>query len=127
MITTLILTILLALFYGVMLMNVTLVYFAGIMRFQEMRDAGRFKDDRMLWIWALCNTAFGVLLDAAINVFPFSLFFWEWPQWKKKEFLTTARLCRHFETAPDSWRGKQAARWGKILLNPIDPSGQHVK
>lgn len=101
------------------------VLFTAVMRLQEMYRAGMlvFRANPLLWTLAFVTLAFGGILDIAVNWFIFSFVLLEPP----KEFLTTTRLCRWYETAPTSWRGKVAKWFGDVFLNPVDPSGRHVK
>ena len=92
------------------------------MRLQEVRDKGLLKG-KVLCAFAYPNLFVGLILDTLVNIFIMSVLFLELPH----EFLTTARLCRWYETAPLSWRGKLAVWFGDTLLNPIDPSGKHIK
>lgn len=61
----------------------------------------------------------GYLLDIAVNVFVMSLLLLETP----KEYTVTARLKRH--KLAGGWRGK-VAEWFEPLLDPFDPSGNHI-
>jgi hypothetical protein len=110
------------------LVDQTFVYFSAIMRWQEVRANGnlQFSKNPVLWCFCYKNLLVGGLMDATLNVF-MSIPFLELPQWQNKEILLTARLCRHYEQDPASWRGRLATWFGVTLLNPIDPSGKHVK
>jgi len=107
--------------FALCLINATWIYFCAIMRLQMVRDAGQLQGI-IRWI-AYPNLAIGLVLDTLLNWFIVSILLLELPQ----EFLTTKRLCRWYENAPLSWRGKLAAWMGRALLNPIDPSGKHIK
>ena len=107
--------------YTFLLMNLCWIYFLAIMHLREARDAGRLTG--FAKALGYFNLFIGLLLDTLVNFFVMTLLFLEFP----KEFLTTARLCRWYETEPTSWRGRLATWFGVILLNPFDPSGKHVK
>ena len=109
---------------SLVLMNLTWVWFTAIMRLQEMRNSVLLTtQNKVLWGVAWLNLILGLLCDTLLNWVICTVLFFELP----REFLTTARLCRLYETSPSSWRGKLAAWFGVILLNPVDPSGKHVK
>jgi len=63
---------------------------------------------------------FGYLLDILVNVFVMTFVMFELP----KEFTVTARLKRH-KNQSTGWR-LSVAKWFEPLLDPFDPSGDHV-
>lgn len=62
----------------------------------------------------------GLILDFIVNVFVFSLILLELP----KEITVTARLRRHNKESAN-WR-KSVTTWIEPLLDPFDPSGDHI-
>lgn len=62
----------------------------------------------------------GYLLDCFVNVFVMTPLLLELP----RETTVTARLSRHNETST-GWR-KAVALWAEPLLDPYDPSGNHI-
>lgn len=62
----------------------------------------------------------GYLLDFVLNVGPMTLLLMELP----RELTVSARLERH-NLATSGW-GKAVARWFEPLLDPFDPSGDHI-
>jgi len=62
----------------------------------------------------------GGVIDFLVNVGPFSLIMLEPP----RELTVTARLKRH--VTKEGWRGNIARSLGKHVLNPFDPSGDHL-
>jgi hypothetical protein len=61
----------------------------------------------------------GYVLDAFVNVFIITVFLLELPQ----ELTVTSRLKRHNKGT--GWR-KAVAAWAEPLLDPYDPSGDHI-
>jgi hypothetical protein len=128
-------------------LNFTWVWFTAIMRLQLMRKAGLLdvKRNAVMWYLAWLNLVIGLIADALLSVL-LTIPMLDLPQWWKGEFLTTARLCRYYEMTPvystfkwynpfatfQSWMDinvrKPFATWaGVVLLNDVDPSGQHIK
>lgn len=62
----------------------------------------------------------GLVLDFLINVGPMSVILLELP----REWTVSARLERH-NLHSDGWR-KAVAQWFEPLLDPFDPSGNHI-
>jgi len=120
-------------FFTLFVLNITWVYFTAIMRLQLMREAGLLdvKRNKTMWYLSWFNLVIGLFLDALLNVL-ISVPMLELPQWQNKEILTTARLCRYYESTDTSWLTtkirKPFATWaGEVLLNDVDPSGKHIK
>ena len=115
-------------FVSYCLINETFVYYSAVMHWQEMRDSGKlnFKDDPVLVSICYWNLFKGLLLDTLLNWIVLTPVLCELP----REFLTTARLCRWYNTIPtsrlDRWR-LGVACWTKIRLDKVDPSGVHIK
>lgn len=62
----------------------------------------------------------GLFFDLIVNVFVVSFIFLEFP----KELTVTSRLKRH-NTYGKGWR-KSTAKWFEPVLDPFDPSGDHI-
>lgn len=62
----------------------------------------------------------GYLLDALMNLFVMTVVLVELPQ----EFTVSERLSRHNREST-GWR-KAVAQWFEPLLDPYDPSGDHI-
>lgn len=96
------------------------VLYLAVMNLQRARDTGtlspaaRFLGMALLYI--------GLVVDFLVNVGPVSVLFLELP----RECLVTQRLTRHANVA-DGWRKHLALWFAKNLLDPFDPSGQHVR
>ena len=73
-------------------------------------------------LWALCVpfVILALIIDFINNIIVFTLLFLELP----KELLVTDRLKRH--VGKDTIRGKLAQWFGKYILNPFDPTGDHL-
>ena len=62
----------------------------------------------------------GLILDFFVNVLPMTILLLELPQ----ETTVTSRLKRHNREST-GWR-KSVALWAEPLLDPFDPSGDHI-
>jgi hypothetical protein len=62
----------------------------------------------------------GLLIDLLVNVFVMTPLLLELP----REMTVTARLKRH-NRGPNSWR-KRFAQWFEPILDPYDPTGDHI-
>lgn len=111
----------LVLLAGLMLINITLVYFIAIMKLRDMRDAGQITG--ILKWFGYFNLFIGLLLDVLVNLFPATLIFWEWPRWG--EWLTTARLSRIIKTGDVNWRYSVAMWFCRELLSKFDSTKHH--
>lgn len=113
----------------VVLIFVTWVFFAAVMRFQMLRDAGKLEFSRhpLRWVMAHIALAIGLVLDTLVNWRFCTIAGMEIP----KEFLTTARLNRWYGSTDTGllarWRRWLAGYFGDELLDDVDPSGKHIK
>lgn len=96
------------------------IFYLAIMNLKGARDRGKLTG--VAYYMGLPMLAIGYFLDALSNFTVMWLLFWEVPH----EWLVTDRLSRHIHD-PDSWRKKLAMWFGYNLLDPFDPSGQHLK
>lgn len=73
-------------------------------------------------LWALCIpfVILALIIDFINNIIIFTILFLELP----KELLVTDRLKRHVNK--DTLRGKISRWFGEFLLNPFDPTGNHL-
>lgn len=94
------------------------VFFLACMNLKRAKEAGQLTKTALvfgtpvLWI--------GYLLDAFVNITLMTVVMWELP----KEWLVTDRLARHHKTST-GWR-LAVVLWFEPLLDPYDPSGDHV-
>jgi len=117
------LTTLLALLYGAMLMNLTLIFFIAIMKLRDMKDAGQITG--VLKWFGHFNLVIGLILDVLVNIFPATFVFFELPRLRDKEWLTTARLSRIIKTGDVTWRYGLAMWFCKELLSKFDSTKRH--
>lgn len=111
------------------LIFITWVFFAAVMRFKMLHDAGRlqFKRHPLRWVLAHVALAIGLILDTLVNWRFCTVAGLELPH----EFLTTSRLNRWYNNKGtgllDRWRRWLATYFGDELLDEIDPDGKHIK
>lgn len=86
-----------------------------IMRLKRKRDRGELRLTD--WVVGVVVVPIGILADAFYNLTWASLFFFDPP----REWLLTARLQRYRRTQPHRWRGRFAAWFCRVVLNPRDP------
>jgi hypothetical protein len=94
------------------------VFYLAVMSLKHAKDAG---------LLTLTAKAFGYpvlivgwVLDFFVNALVLSVLLAELP----RELTVTARLKRHNRYST-GWR-KAVARWAEPLLDPFDPSGDHI-
>lgn len=115
----------------IILMYVTWVFFTAVMRLRELRDSKVLtnRSNPIIWYLALITLAIGLIMDVVLDIL-ISIPGLELPQWQNKEWLTTARLCRWFESTDTGWWmvhvRKPIAKFGGTLLNLIDTTGSHI-
>lgn len=94
------------------------VFFLACMNLKRAKDAGQLTRTALvlgtpvLWV--------GYLLDAFVNATLMTIVMAELP----REWLVTDRLARHHRTST-GWR-LRVVLWFEPLLDPYDPSGDHV-
>lgn len=94
------------------------VLYLAVMNLKRVRDLkGLNKVSRVLGTPVLI---LGYALDIFINIFIMSVILLELP----KEITVSSRLKRHNNTSTD-WR-KKVVLWFEPLLDPYDPSGDHI-
>lgn len=94
------------------------VFYLAVMSLKRAKDAGILT--RTAAVFGYPVLYIGLLLDMLVNVLVMTLVLLEWP----RELLVTSRLQRHnrYDTG---WR-KNFASWAAPLLDPFDPSGEHI-
>ena len=94
------------------------VVFLAVMNLKRAKEAGKLSKTALvlgtplLWL--------GYALDTFVNVTLMTVVMLELP----REFLVTDRLARHHRES-QGWRLK-VVLWFEPLLDPYDPSGDHV-
>ena len=94
------------------------IFYIAVMGLKRAKDAGLLSATAKALGYPVLIV--GWLLDAFVNVFVMTPLLLELPQ----ELTVTARLSRHNE-ASTGWR-KAVAVWAEPLLDPYDPSGNHI-
>lgn len=94
------------------------VLFLAAMNLAKARDAGRLSKTAI--ILGMPVIVVGYLLDFALNVTVMTIVLLELPQ----EITVSERLARHNKTST-GWR-LSIVRWFEPLLDPYDPSGDHI-
>lgn len=93
-------------------------FYLAVMSLKRAKDAGMLSSAaKVLGYPVLCV---GLILDVLVNAFICTPLFLELP----RELLVTSRLKRHNRTGR-GWR-KRLAAWFEPLLDPFDPSGDHI-
>ena len=94
------------------------VFYLAVMNLKRAKDAGMLT--RTAAVLGYPVLFVGWILDAFVNVFVLTVVMLELP----RELLVTTRLKRHNRYG-HGWR-KSFARWFEPLLDPYDPSGDHI-
>jgi hypothetical protein len=94
------------------------IFYLAVMSLKRAKDAGLLTATAKVLGYPVLVV--GWLLDAFVNVFVMTMLLLEIPQ----ELTVTARLKRH-NRVTGGWR-KAVARWAEPLLDPYDPSGDHI-
>lgn len=94
------------------------VFYCAVMNIKRVRDMGKLTKLGMAFGYP--TLIIGLVLDFLCNTFVMTVLFLELP----KEFTVTSRLKRH-NHSDDGWR-TALARWFEPVLDPIDPSGDHI-
>ena len=95
------------------------IFYLAVMNLKRVRDDGKLHG--IAFALGMPVLIVGLILDTFVNCVVMTVVFLEFP----KETLGTSRLKRHWETAPDSWRGKFSRRFSNILLDEFD-DGDHL-
>lgn len=94
------------------------VFFLAVMSLKRAKDAGLLTTTAKVFGYPVLFT--GLLLDFLANIFVLTLLLLELP----REGTVTSRLKRH-NARGTGWR-KAVASWAEPLLDPYDPSGDHI-
>lgn len=94
------------------------VFYLATMNLKRVRDSGGLSPWALRFGYPVLFT--GLLLDIAVNWFVVTLILLEWP----RETTVTARLKRHNREST-GWR-KAVVQFFEPLLDPFDPSGNHI-
>lgn len=94
------------------------VFYCAVMNIKRVRDMGKLTKLGMAFGYP--TLIIGLLLDIICNWFVMTLLFLEIPQ----ELTVTSRLKRHNREST-GWR-LAIVKFFEPVLDPIDPSGDHV-
>ena len=94
------------------------VLYLAVMNLKRVQDVGLLSPLALTLGYPVF--IFGYVLDILVNIFVMTCILLEMP----KEFTVTARLKRH-KNQSTGWR-LSVAKWFEPLLDPFDPSGDHV-
>lgn len=111
-------TIVFALLAGFCLLYALWIFYLAVMSLKRSRDAGLLT--RTAYAFGLPVLALGLVLDFLANVLVLTVLLFELP----REGTVTSRLKRHNATST-GWR-KAVAAWAEPLLDPYDPTGDHI-
>lgn len=95
------------------------VFYLAVMNLKRVKDTG-YQFKKHVLILAYPVLFLGLILDIVINLVFMTIIFLEFP----RELLVTSRLKRHNNLG--GWRGKIARNFFEPLLDPFDPSGNHI-
>jgi len=104
--------------YAFLLLYALWVFFLAVMSLKRAKDADLLTATAKCFGYPLLFV--GLLLDLLANTLVLTILLMELP----REFTVTSRLKRHNATST-GWR-KALAAWAEPLLDPFDPSGDHV-
>ena len=94
------------------------VFFCAVMNIKRVNDAGKLT--LVGKCFGLPTLVIGIVLDVLCNVFVMTVLFLEPP----KEWLVTTRLKRHHQKST-GWR-LAIVKFFEPVLDPLDPSGDHI-
>jgi hypothetical protein len=94
------------------------VWYAAVMNIKRVRDAGKLTKLGMAFGYP--TLVIGLVLDLLVNVFVMTIILLEVPQ----EWTVTSRLKRHHREST-GWR-LAVVKFFEPVLDPLDPSGDHV-
>ena len=94
------------------------IFYLAVMGLKRAKDAGLLSNTAKALGYPVLIV--GYVLDCFVNVTVMTVLLLELP----KETTVTARLSRHNKSV-DGWR-KAVAVWAEPLLDPYDPSGDHI-
>lgn len=94
------------------------IFYLAVMSLKRAKNAGLLSKTAKVFGYPVIFL--GITLDAFVNVFVLTILMLELP----REMLVTTRLKRHNRTGK-GWR-QRFAKWFEPLLDPYDPSGDHI-
>lgn len=103
---------------AVLLLWALWLFFLAVMSLKRAKDAGLLTTTAKVFGYPVLFA--GLLLDFLANTFVLTVLLCELP----REGTVTSRLKRHNRTST-GWR-KAVAAWAEPLLDPFDPSGDHI-
>lgn len=104
--------------WAVLLLWALWLFFLAVMSLKRAKDAGLLTTTAKVFGYPVLFA--GLLLDFLANTFVLTVLLCELP----REGTVTSRLKRHNRTST-GWR-KAVAAWAEPLLDPFDPSGDHI-
>jgi hypothetical protein len=94
------------------------IFFLAVMSLKRAKEAGQLTSTAVILGTPVLFV--GYLLDFIVNTTVMTILLLEIPQ----ETTVTARLGRHLRESTN-WR-RAIAAWAEPLLDPYDPSGDHI-
>ncbi len=94
------------------------VFYLAVMNLKRVKDTVGLSPIAMFFGTPVLIV--GYVLDAILNIIPMSIVLLEFPE----ELTISERLKRHNREST-GWRRK-VAQWFEPLLDPFDPSGNHI-
>jgi len=94
------------------------IFYLAVMSLKRARDSNMLTKTATAFAYPVL--IIGLFLDFIANIFVMTLMLLEFP----RETTVTARLKRHNKEST-GWR-KAIAAWAEPLLDPFDPSGDHI-
>jgi len=104
--------------WGVLLLWALCGFYLAVMTLKRAKDASQLTRTAMAFGYPVLFV--GLVLDFLVNVLVLTVLLAELP----REGTVTSRLKRHNATST-GWR-KAVAAWAEPLLDPFDPSGDHI-
>ena len=104
--------------YGFLVLYALWVFFLAVMSLKRAKDAGMLTTTAKVFGYPVLFA--GLFIDFVANAVVLTLLLGELP----REGTVTSRLKRH-NTTGTGWR-KAVAAWAEPLLDPFDPSGDHI-
>jgi hypothetical protein len=94
------------------------IFYLAVMNLKRAKDTGLLTKTALALGYPVLIV--GYILDCFVNLTVMTILLLEIPQ----ETTVTARLSRHNQSST-GWR-KAVALWAEPLLDPYDPSGDHI-
>lgn len=94
------------------------IFYLAVMNLKRVRDQGKL--EKIAFILGYPLLLIGYALDIFLNITVMTVILLELP----RETTITSRLKRHNKQS-SGWR-KRVAMWFEPILDPFDPSGNHI-